>query len=167
MTEDMISQQQEVFANLGTSKEASQIRARMQSATLLSDMQSFKAANPDSVLEDFLKWYSPKDVNEDTSMSERMQSNDNLWKKTWEEAKPIPAHKQRKLFNPIREAELVLHYFETISIDIWMKQLLIGVFVVSYFSLRHTKAASLLPSISKSLDQLKEKLSIICSRTTM
>src|SRR5690606_31102389 len=113
MTEDMISQQQEVFANLGTSKEASQIRARMQSATLLSDMQSFKAANPDSVLEDFLKWYSPKDVNEDTSMSERMQSNDNLWKKTWEEAKPIPAHKQRKLFNPIREAELVLHYFET------------------------------------------------------
>ena len=33
----------------------------MQSASLLSDMESFKAANPGAVLGDFVRWYSPRD----------------------------------------------------------------------------------------------------------
>lgn len=35
---------------------------RMKSDTLSSDMSAFKAANPGAVLEDFLRWHSPKDV---------------------------------------------------------------------------------------------------------
>lgn len=31
------------------------------SASLLSDMESFKAANPLGILEDFIRWYSPCD----------------------------------------------------------------------------------------------------------
>lgn len=31
------------------------------SASLLSDMESFKAANPNGKLEDFIRWYSPRD----------------------------------------------------------------------------------------------------------
>lgn len=42
MTEDMIQEQQEVLANLGTSEEAAKVRAKMQSSSLLSDMQAFK-----------------------------------------------------------------------------------------------------------------------------
>lgn len=42
MTEDMLEEQSEVLAKLGTSAEGSQLRARMQSASLLSDMESFK-----------------------------------------------------------------------------------------------------------------------------
>lgn len=61
MTEDMIREQEDILASLGSSAEAQQIRARMQSATLLSDMQAFKAANPGAVLEDFVRWYSPAD----------------------------------------------------------------------------------------------------------
>ena len=38
-----------------------QLRARMQSASLFSDMQSFKAANPGASLADFVRWYSPRD----------------------------------------------------------------------------------------------------------
>ena len=38
-----------------------QLRARMQSASLFSDMQSFKAANPGATLGDFVRWYSPRD----------------------------------------------------------------------------------------------------------
>ena len=46
---------------LGDDEEASHTRARMQSAQLLSDMESFKAANPGSVLGDFVRWHSPRD----------------------------------------------------------------------------------------------------------
>lgn len=42
MTEDMLEEQSEVLAKLGNSAEGSQLRARMQSASLLSDMESFK-----------------------------------------------------------------------------------------------------------------------------
>eukprot|EP01027_Heterolobosea_sp_BB2_P001646 GEZU01002465.1.p1 GENE.GEZU01002465.1~~GEZU01002465.1.p1 ORF type:complete len:269 (-),score=93.88 GEZU01002465.1:31-837(-) len=147
MTEDMIMQQQEVFSKLGTSEEATRIRARMQSASMLSDMQAFKAANPfgdDKVLlEDFIRWYSPKDFvppspeqlnngdnnnannveTQQQGLSARMQvQKNNLWRQVWESAKPIPAHKQKPLFDHVREAELVLHYIETLPPMQWMHE---------------------------------------------
>ncbi|CAL9689716.1 unnamed protein product [Knipowitschia caucasica] len=61
MTEDMLEQQSEVLSKLGTSAEGAHLRARMQSACLLSDMEAFKAANPGCILEDFVRWYSPRD----------------------------------------------------------------------------------------------------------
>lgn len=42
MTEDLLEEQSEVLSKLGTSAEGAQLRARMQSACLLSDMESFK-----------------------------------------------------------------------------------------------------------------------------
>uniref|UniRef100_A0A0B7ASM6 Rab3 GTPase-activating protein catalytic subunit n=1 Tax=Arion vulgaris TaxID=1028688 RepID=A0A0B7ASM6_9EUPU len=66
MTEDMLEEHAEVLAKLGSSAEGSQIRARMQSACLVSDMESFKAANPGCVLEDFVRWYSPRDYELDS-----------------------------------------------------------------------------------------------------
>lgn len=44
MTEDMLDEQSEVLAKLGTSAEGTHLRARMQSACLLSDMESFKVS---------------------------------------------------------------------------------------------------------------------------
>lgn len=38
-----------------------ELRAQMMSASLLSDMESFKAANPNGKIEDFIRWYSPRD----------------------------------------------------------------------------------------------------------
>ena len=52
---------QQVLLQLGSDAEGSELRARMQSASLLSDMESFKAANPGAVLGDFVRWYSPRD----------------------------------------------------------------------------------------------------------
>lgn len=51
MTEDLLEEQSEVLAKLGTSAEGAHLRARMQSACLLSDMESFKVV----VLEEFCK----------------------------------------------------------------------------------------------------------------
>ena len=42
MTEDMIEQHANVLVNLGSSDDAALLRAKIQSASLLSDMQSFK-----------------------------------------------------------------------------------------------------------------------------
>ena len=55
---------------LGTSTEGTQLRARMQSACLLSDMEAFKAANPGCVLADFVRWYSPRDWIEDAVVND-------------------------------------------------------------------------------------------------
>jgi len=55
---------------LGTSAEGTHLRARMQSACLLSDMEAFKAANPGCVLGDFVRWYSPRDWIEDTVIND-------------------------------------------------------------------------------------------------
>lgn len=49
---------------LGMDSEGSELRAKMQSASLLSDMESFKAANPGSILADFVRWHSPRDWEE-------------------------------------------------------------------------------------------------------
>ena len=40
----MVLEQQQVLAKLGTSEEAGKLRAKMQSGSLLSDMQAFKVA---------------------------------------------------------------------------------------------------------------------------
>ena len=61
MTEDMLQAHADILTQLGTSEEGARIRAQMQSASLLSDMEAFKAANPGCLLEDFVRWYSPND----------------------------------------------------------------------------------------------------------
>lgn len=45
MTEDLLEEQSEVLAKLGTSAEGAHLRARMLSACLLSDMESFKVGH--------------------------------------------------------------------------------------------------------------------------
>lgn len=45
MTEDMMWEQQGVLARLGTSEEAAKVRAKMQSLSLVSDMQAFKVGH--------------------------------------------------------------------------------------------------------------------------
>ncbi|ESP04825.1 hypothetical protein LOTGIDRAFT_211630 [Lottia gigantea] len=122
MTEDMLEEHAEVLAKLGSSAEGTQLRARMQSACLLSDMESFKAANPNCTLDDFVRWYSPRDyITEEVEnengekvikgqLSSRMKIPGNMWVEVWQGAKPIPARRQRRLFDDTKEAEKVLHF---------------------------------------------------------
>ena len=46
---------------LGMDAEGTELRAKMQLPSLLSDMESFKAANPGAILSDFVRWHSPRD----------------------------------------------------------------------------------------------------------
>ncbi|KAJ5075062.1 rab3 gtpase-activating protein catalytic subunit [Anaeramoeba ignava] len=130
LTEDKLIEQQELFVRLGTSEHGANIRAQIQSKQLLADMQAFKAANKNSILEDFVRWYSPRDWIVDSSninqgkLSSRMIKQNNIWVKTWEEANPIPAQNQKPLFDHIKEAEVALHYFDTLSSKEILRQLL-------------------------------------------
>ncbi|KAJ8960954.1 hypothetical protein NQ318_020255 [Aromia moschata] len=127
-TEDQLEEESDILLKLGSDAEASELRARIMSASLLSDMESFKAANPGSIVEDFIRWYSPRDWIEEEELddwgqkkghlSPRMLIEDNnIWVQMWESAKPVPASRQKRLFDDTREAEKVLHYldFRTVS----------------------------------------------------
>jgi Rab3 GTPase-activating protein catalytic subunit len=47
------------------------------------------------------------------SLSARMQIKGNMWLVVWEAAKPVPARRQKRLFDDTREAEKVLHFLES------------------------------------------------------
>lgn len=123
-TEDQLEDDAEVMLKLGP---GSELCTQMMSASLLSDMESFRAANPAGKLEDFIRWYSPRDwIEEDTDendpfgkkghLSSRMMIPGNTWQTVWENARPVPARRQKRLFDDTKEAEKVLHYFESRTI---------------------------------------------------
>lgn len=82
MTEDMLEEQAEILTQLGTSEEGARVRAQMQCASLLSDMEAFKAANPGCLLEDFVRWYSPFDWIPGPETEEEMEELRRLRKDT-------------------------------------------------------------------------------------
>ncbi|XP_065081076.1 rab3 GTPase-activating protein catalytic subunit isoform X2 [Ochlerotatus camptorhynchus] len=123
-TEDQLEDDAEVMLKLGP---GSELCTQMMSASLLSDMESFKAANPAGKLEDFIRWYSPRDwIEEDSderdpfgrkgTLSSRMMIPGNTWQTVWEDARPVPARRQRRLFDDAKEAEKVLHYLDSRSL---------------------------------------------------
>lgn len=115
MTDDMLQEQSEVMAKLGTSDEGSALRMKMQLPSLMSDMESFKAANPLASIEDFVRWYSPRDF-DDGKLSPRMKADGNIWIETWNLAKPVPARKQKRLFDYTKEAVKVLHFLTNVTL---------------------------------------------------
>ncbi|XP_039764806.1 rab3 GTPase-activating protein catalytic subunit [Pararge aegeria] len=117
-TEDQLEEDAELMVRLGDDAKASELRARMMSASLLSDMEAFKAANPGAELCDFVHWYSPRDWKPDDggSLGDRMLLPGNPWVEAWNVARPVPAARQRRLFDETREAEQVLHFLRSRTI---------------------------------------------------
>ncbi|CAD5226992.1 unnamed protein product [Bursaphelenchus xylophilus] len=115
MTEDMIEERARYLESLDTDK-----RVRAQLDNVISDMQAFKAANPGARIEDFVRWHSPRDwvLDEDGNgrLSERMSLENNIWEECWKAARPIPVSAQIRLFNEAKEAETILHLFESLTI---------------------------------------------------
>ncbi|XP_032358737.1 rab3 GTPase-activating protein catalytic subunit isoform X2 [Etheostoma spectabile] len=165
MTEDLLEEQSEVLAKLGTSAEGTHLRARMQSACLLSDMESFKAANPGCVLEDFVRWYSPRDYVEEEvidekgntvvkgELSARMKIPGNMWVETWETARVTPARRQRRLFDDTKEAEKVLHYLAVQKPADLTCHLLPCVLHAAILKLNKEESAEDIPSVKKNIQQ--------------
>ncbi|CAH2305375.1 rab3 GTPase-activating catalytic subunit isoform X2 [Pelobates cultripes] len=166
MTEDLLEEQSEVLAKLGTSAEGAHLRARMQSACLLSDMESFKAANPGCGLEDFVRWYSPRDYVEEEvtdekgnvvikgELSQRMKIPNNMWVEAWETAKCTPAHRQRRLFDDTKEAEKVLHYLAVQKPADLTRHLLPCVIHAALLKVKDEEVEENIPSVKKTIKQI-------------
>ncbi|XP_063617409.1 rab3 GTPase-activating protein catalytic subunit [Cydia splendana] len=118
-TEDQLEEDAELMVRLGDDARASELRARMMSASLLSDMEAFKAANPGAELCDFVHWYSPRDWRPDGggALGDRMLLPGNPWVEAWDVARPVPAARQRRLFDETREAEQVLHFLRSRTVS--------------------------------------------------
>ncbi|XP_037815064.1 rab3 GTPase-activating protein catalytic subunit [Lucilia sericata] len=120
-TEDQLQDDADVMLKLGTSSD--HVTAMMCS-TLQSDAEAFKAANLNACFEDFIRWYSPNDWEEylddqgdkQHRLSARMRAEGNTWQTVWEEAKPVPVSRQKRLFDDTNEAYKVLNYLETRNI---------------------------------------------------
>uniref|UniRef100_A0A4W6EJU8 Rab3 GTPase-activating protein catalytic subunit n=1 Tax=Lates calcarifer TaxID=8187 RepID=A0A4W6EJU8_LATCA len=171
MTEDLLEEQSEVLAKLGTSAEGTHLRARMQSACLLSDMESFKAANPGCVLEDFVRWYSPRDYIEEEvvdekgnkvvkgELSARMKIPGNMWVEAWETARVTPARRQRRLFDDTKEAEKVLHYLAMQKPADLTRHLLPCILHAAILKLKEEESVEDIPSIKKTIQQAASQAS--------
>uniref|UniRef100_A0A3P9DU40 Rab3 GTPase-activating protein catalytic subunit n=1 Tax=Maylandia zebra TaxID=106582 RepID=A0A3P9DU40_9CICH len=147
MTEDLLAEQSEVLTKLGTSAEGTHLRARMQSACLLSDMESFKAANPGCVLEDFVRWYSPRDYVEEEVVDEKGNTM------AWETARVTPARCQKRLFDDTKEAEKVLHYMAMQKPADLARHLLPCILHATIQKLKEEESAEDIPSVQKTIQQ--------------
>lgn len=156
LTDDMLQEQTEIMSQLGSSQEASALRMKMQLPTLVCDMESFKAANPKGQLEDFVRWYSPRDYDEsEGGLSQRMKHDGNIWSKSWNESKPVPASKQKRLFDFTKEAEKVLHYFTSFSLESLVQH---------FMPILNHSSLSLLIQERDALGYSDEQLSISCPK---
>ncbi|XP_058804801.1 rab3 GTPase-activating protein catalytic subunit [Phymastichus coffea] len=166
-TEDQLEEDAQVMMQLGTDKTGSEMRARLMSASLLSDMESFKAANPSAQLEDFIRWYSPRDWIEEEGLdewgqpagrlSQRMLIANNPWSSTWESAQPVPAHRQKRLFDDTREAEKALHYLASRRIG-QVSQLLLPVLAHAALATLREQKVEAMPNLLDVVQSIHNRL---------
>ena len=176
-TEDELEEDTDILLKLGCDPEGSELRARMMSASLLSDMESFKAANPKAVLEDFIRWYSPRDWIEDEGVDEwkqpkghlssRMLIAGNTWVEMWKAAKPVPAHRQKRLFDDTTEAEKVLRYLELLTMGQVINMLLPTVVHAGVRRLNEECEQINSPDCTKALDQISNTVKALTREATV
>ncbi|OMP02386.1 Rab3 GTPase-activating protein catalytic subunit [Corchorus olitorius] len=172
MTEDMHEERLRAVEAFGDSFNFS---AQLERDTLSSDMSAFKAANPDAVFEDFIRWHSPRDWENDESeangpsenltegmkddwpprgrLSQRMSDHGNLWRKLWDEAPALPVYEQKPLLDPNREGEKILHYLETVRPHQLLEQMVCTAFRASADTLNQTNFGNL-KQMNTKMDQL-------------
>jgi Rab3 GTPase-activating protein catalytic subunit len=91
-----------------------------------------------------------------------MRIPDNTWVSIWESSKPVPARRQRRLFDDTKEAEKVFHYLANVNAD------MAGVAGLLFPTFVHCAVAKLrdellavkfdLPTASETMDEVVKKL---------
>ncbi|XP_060667833.1 uncharacterized protein LOC107411504 isoform X2 [Ziziphus jujuba] len=173
MTEDMHEERLQAVEAFGDSFNFS---AQLEREVLSSDMSAFKAANPDAVFEDFIRWHSPGDWENDDMeetgsskgsstdrpkdnwpprghLSKRMSENGNMWRKIWNDASALPVSEQKPLLDPNREGEKILHYLETQRPHQLLEQMICTAFRASAETLNKTSYGGFKQMATK-MDQL-------------
>ncbi|XP_072997458.1 uncharacterized protein [Typha latifolia] len=165
MTEDMHEERLHAAEAFG---DAVGFSGQLERDILSSDMSAFKAANPDAIFEDFIRWHSPGDWETDETadrcgnnsdwppqgkLSQRMSEHGNLWRKIWNDSPPVPVSEQKLRIDPIREGEKILHYLETLRPYQLLEQMVCTSFRASADTLSQTTYGGY-KSMKTKMDQL-------------
>ncbi|CAK7330473.1 unnamed protein product [Dovyalis caffra] len=180
MTEDMHEERLQAVEAFGNSFlhaiSLQNFSAQLEKDILSSDMSAFKAANPDAVFEDFIRWHSPGDWESDEKeesgsskspatkglkddwppsgrLSQRMSEQGNSWRKIWNDAPALPLYEQKPLLDPFREGEKILHYLETLRPHQLLEQMVCTTFRASADTLHQTNFGGLKQMTAK-MEQL-------------
>lgn len=84
----------------------------------------------------------------------------NTWQTVWSSAKPVPARRQKRLFDDTKEAEKVLHFFESQTLGS-IGQLTIAPLFHSAF-LRLRKESEGVKEFVPNAKEMEEKLKLNC-----
>lgn len=88
-----------------------------------------------------------------------MMIPDNPWSTTWASAQPVPAHRQKRLFDDTREAEKVLHYLCSQRVGQIAQLLLPNLTHAALYTLSLQKQEAL-PNLSDVAQSILNKLQI-------
>lgn len=183
----MLAKSDEVREKKGALKGRLQLAHRLQKPKLISDMNAFKAANPECTIDDFTKWYgnpgSPFDdyniqdpISDERSVhsaykesaakkldraSEAMRvlvSTRDFWSQCWDESSPIPASEQQPLFDHVSTVEMVIDYLEQLHPANLLNQIMSVNLSSSYFALASSaKATMKIGIVQLSMKRLRQK----------
>eukprot|EP00536_Pseudo-nitzschia_multiseries_P012324 jgi/Psemu1/208354/e_gw1.466.49.1 len=183
----MLSKSDEVREKKGALKGRLELAHRLQRPKLMSDMSSFKAANPKCTIEDFTRWYgnpgSPfDDYNTDDLISDEISvqsafqesaakkldkaseamrvlvSTRDFWSQCWEQSLPVPAAEQHPLFDHVSTVEMVIDYLEQLHPANLMNQVMAVNLSSAYFALASSaKATMKIGIVQLSLKRLRQK----------
>ena len=152
-----------------------QIMHHFQKPKLLSDMRSFKAANPGATLNDFTTWYGrPGDslsclgkfltIQNTDKMDNRTQDKNwiqaldvsqNFWKSIWANADAVAAFEQEPLFDAESTVEVSLDFLENVHPAALMGQVVAVNLSMSYFILSTSKGdTAQIPLVRSQIDRL-------------
>lgn len=56
------------------------------------------------------------------ALSQRMQLEGNIWMEMWQHSTPVPAHRQKRLFDDTKEAEKVLQFLGNMPLFFYIVQ---------------------------------------------
>ncbi|WZZ90074.1 hypothetical protein YC2023_118653 [Brassica napus] len=172
MTEDMHEERLQAVEAFGDSL----VSLNSLPVEVIADMSAFKAANPNAVFEDFIRWHSPGDWESSEPeaaeasagsstegskdkwpphgrLSKRMSDQGNLWRKSWNDAPALQADDQKPLLDPNREGEKILHYLETVRPHQLLEQMVCTAFRGAADTLNQTNFGDMRQMTSK-LEQL-------------
>ena len=115
---------------------------------MISDMSAFKHANPSAVMADFVRWYFPSCYNQENGETNVGHTFISLW----ENAEPIRARDQEKIFDPISEMEFAMESLNVLDPIEIIKSIIPVLFDIAFYKISNRA----LENISHPKDSLEE-----------
>lgn len=82
----------------------------------------------------------------------------------WQSAKPVPARRQKRLFDDTKEAEKILHFFESQSIGAIVRLTLASLLHSALVAMREQLAVDVSARMVANMAELQDRLAAQCCK---